>query len=177
MKSCKRAVSLSGITSKTVIWQPALPSGGGPTTPTTYAISIRVIRGTSPVPSVTVILADISKITDSQGYAIFSIASGTHTLKVIQDGTIVYSSQLQVTEDGTWQIDLDQPDQPPINITPEEGLQFPEITPEIAQLGIVVIVVVLLIAFFTYQSGSNKTPRKTWKNKSGNFKRGKRWSK
>ena len=167
--------SLSGTTSKIVIWQPAPSSPGGfPPSAATYAISIRVVRGTAAVPAVTVTLAEQSRTTDTQGYATFSASAGTHNLNVVQEGTIVYTTQFQVDASGTWQIDLDQPDQPPTNITPEEGPQFPEIPPSIAQLGIVVIVVVLLIAFFTYQSGPKKPPNKDWKTGNGKVFR-KKW--
>jgi len=144
-------------------------------TTTNYAVSIRVVRGTAPVPSATVILADITKTTDTQGYATFSVPAGTHNLKVIQNGATVYSNQLHIDEDGVWQVDLNQPDQLPQNITPEKQQVLPEIPSEIAQLGIVIIVAVILTAFFVTQSGKKSSPESEWRKKGKNIKRGEKW--
>lgn len=167
------------VTSATITWTAigSTPPSGGSTTPTGYAVSIRVVKATAPVPSATVILADTPKTTDTQGYATFSVQAGTHTLKVIQDGNTVYSNQLQVTEDGVWQVDLNMPDQPPQNITPEKQTILPEIPSEIAQLGIVIIIAVILTAFFVKQSGKKSTPESEWRNKGKNIKQGEKWRK
>jgi len=156
-----------------VTWQTVSPQGGT-TAPTTYAISIRVVSGTLPVPAVVVTLAELVRITDAQGYVTFSASAGTHNLKVVQEGATVYTTQFQVDADGVWQIDLDQPDQPPINITPEEASQPYVFTPEIAQVGIVIIVIVLLAAFFWSQLGKGATMRK-WRSRFKNLTKGRRW--
>jgi len=167
------------VTPESITWTGTGPpsSPGSPPPPAaTYAVSIRVVRGTAPVPAVTVTLAEQSRTTDDQGYVTFSASSGTHNLRVVQEGTVVYSSQLQVTKDGTWQIDLNQPNQPPLNITPEQQQILPEIPSEIAQLGIVIIVAVILVAFVSTQTGKGKTER-DWRNQNRNLKKGKEWRK
>ncbi len=151
---------------------PTPSSGGSPTPVTTYVVTIQVVREQSPVVGVSIVFGDSTKTSDNQGYSTFSISAGTHNLLVIESGNVAYSTQFTVERDGTWQIDLSKPNDPPADITLSSSFSVPN---ELVQIGIIAIIVVILLAFLISQSKQNKNLEKLWRQNGKNVKRGRKW--